>query len=186
MKGWLRVKSRDLTRDFSRRSLHFLPYPNNKRKQVTYHPYLRKRCFRLDLAYSTSIPSLEQKHPSCWKIFKSRHKDIALMSMYMTEKFCAFMRNIIFKSCFLLSVYSRFSSRLQGHVSQHTSPRFVIPLSSRRHLFHALFTHLISNLSYVHLYSREWTHRTQTRERVDNEHPEKVGHCSWSKDLEWW
>ena len=37
--------------------------------------------FRLDLAYSTSIPSLEQKDSSCWKIFRSRHNDIALMSM---------------------------------------------------------------------------------------------------------
>ena len=39
---------------------------------------------RLDLTCSTSIPSFEQtKHPSCWKIFKSRHNDIALMPMYM-------------------------------------------------------------------------------------------------------
>ena len=42
---------------------------------------------RLDLAYSTSIPSLEQKPSSCWKIFKSRHHDIALMSVYMTDTF---------------------------------------------------------------------------------------------------
>ena len=27
--------------------------------------------------------------------------------MYMTDTFCSFMRNIIFKSCFLLSEYSR-------------------------------------------------------------------------------
>ena len=59
--------------------------------------------FRLDLAYSTSSPSLEQKHSSCWKILKSRNNDIALMSMYMTDTFCSFTRNVIFKSCFLLS-----------------------------------------------------------------------------------
>ena len=63
--------------------------------------------FTLDLAYSTSIPSLEQKHSSCWKIFKSRHYDIALMSMYMTDTFCSFTRNFIFKGCFLLSEYGR-------------------------------------------------------------------------------
>ena len=63
--------------------------------------------FRFELAYSTSIPSLEQKHSSCWKIFKSRrHNDIALMSMYMTDTFCSFTRNFIFKSCFLLSEYT--------------------------------------------------------------------------------
>ena len=33
----------------------------------------------------------------------SRHHDIALMSMYMTDTFCSFMRNVIFQSCFLLS-----------------------------------------------------------------------------------
>ena len=44
--------------------------------------------FRFDLAYSTSIPSWEQKHSSYWKIFKSRHHNIALMSMYMTDIFC--------------------------------------------------------------------------------------------------
>ena len=31
--------------------------------------------FRLDLTYSSSIPILEQKHSSCWKIFKSKHHD---------------------------------------------------------------------------------------------------------------
>ena len=61
--------------------------------------------FRLDLAYSTCIPSLEQKHSSCWKIFKSRHPDIALMSVYMTDTFCSFTRNVIFISCFLFSLY---------------------------------------------------------------------------------
>ena len=64
--------------------------------------------FRLDLAYSTSNLSLEQKHSSCWKIFKSRHNDIALMSMYRTDTFCSFTRNVIFKSCFFLSEYGRF------------------------------------------------------------------------------
>ena len=29
------------------------------------------------------------------------------MSMYMTDTFCSFMRYLIFKSCFLLSEYSR-------------------------------------------------------------------------------
>ena len=77
-----------------------LPY-SDKRKQVTTHPNLRKLWFLLDLAYSTSIPSLEQKHSSCWKIFKSRHHDIAVMSMYKTDTFCSFTRNFIFKSCFL-------------------------------------------------------------------------------------
>ena len=52
--------------------------------------------FRLGLEYSTSIPSLEQKHSSCWKIFRSRYNDIALMSMYMTDAFCSFTRNVIF------------------------------------------------------------------------------------------
>ena len=38
----------------------------------------------LDWTYSiiiiyTYIPSLEQKHSSCWKIFESRHHDIALI-----------------------------------------------------------------------------------------------------------
>ena len=60
---------------------------------------------RLDLAYSTSIPSLEQKHSSCWKIFKSRYNDIALISVYLTDTFCSFTRNAIFKSFFLLSLY---------------------------------------------------------------------------------
>ena len=61
--------------------------------------------FRLDLAYFSSIPSLEQKHSSYRKIFKSRHNDIASMSMYMTDTFGSFTRNVIFKSCFLLSEY---------------------------------------------------------------------------------
>ena len=70
---------------------------------------------RLDLAYSTSIPSLEQKHSSCWKIFKSRHNDIALMSMYITDTFCSFTRNVIFKSCFLLSEYGRIVFERSSH-----------------------------------------------------------------------
>ena len=45
---------------------------SDKRKQLTNHPNLRKWCFRLDLAYATSILSLEEKPSSCWKIFKSR------------------------------------------------------------------------------------------------------------------
>ena len=61
--------------------------------------------FRLDLACSTSIPSFEQKLSSCWEIFMSRHHDIALTSMYMTDTFCSFTRNVIFQSCFLLSKY---------------------------------------------------------------------------------
>ena len=81
-----------------------LPY-SDKRKQVTILPNLRKWCFRLDLAYSTSIPSLEQKHSSYSKISKSRYNDIALMPMHMTDTFCLFTRNVIFKSCFLLSEY---------------------------------------------------------------------------------
>ena len=52
--------------------------------------------FRLDLAYFTSIPSLEQKYSSCWKIFKSRYNDIALMLMYMTDTFCSFTREMSF------------------------------------------------------------------------------------------
>ena len=80
---------------------------SDKRKQLTNHPNLRKwSYFRLDLAYSTSVPSLEQKHSSAWKIFKLRYNDIALMSMYITDTFCSFTRNVIFKSCFLLSLYS--------------------------------------------------------------------------------
>ena len=62
--------------------------------------------FRLELANFT-FWVLEQKHSSCWKIFKSRHNDIALMSMYMADTFCSFTRNVIFKSCFLLSEYGR-------------------------------------------------------------------------------
>ena len=61
--------------------------------------------FRLVLAYSTSNPSLEQKHSFCWKIIKSRHNDIALMSMYVTDTFCSFTTNFIFTSCFFLSEY---------------------------------------------------------------------------------
>ena len=34
--------------------------------------------FRLDVACSTSKLSLEQKHSSCWKIFKSRHHDYCI------------------------------------------------------------------------------------------------------------
>ena len=54
--------------------------------QIT--PDLRWGVFtcRSDLASSTSIPSFEQKHSSCWKIFKSRYNDIALTSMYMYDR----------------------------------------------------------------------------------------------------
>ena len=55
-----------------------LPY-SDKRKQLTNHPNLSKWCFRLELAYSTSIPSLEQKHSSCWKIFKSRYNVLMIL-----------------------------------------------------------------------------------------------------------
>ena len=82
-----------------------LPY-SDKRKQVTNHPNLRKWCFSNGLSiYSTSILRLEEKHSPCWKIFKSRHHDIALISMYMADTFCSFTRNFIFESCFLLSEY---------------------------------------------------------------------------------
>ena len=63
--------------------------------------------FRLDLAFSTFSPSVEQKHSSCWKIFKSRRNDVALMSMYMADTFCSFTRYYIFRSCFPLSEYGR-------------------------------------------------------------------------------
>ena len=72
--------------------------------------------FRLDLAYSTSIPILEQKHSSCWK--KYRYNDISLMSMYMTDTFCSFTRNFIFKSCFLLSECGRIDPM---HWCHHTT-----------------------------------------------------------------
>ena len=49
-------------------------------------------------------------------IFKSRHNDIALMSMFMTGTLCSFMRNIIFKSCFLLSEYGSTDPQIQTHV----------------------------------------------------------------------
>ena len=71
--------------------------PNSdKRKQVTKLPNLRKWCFRLNLA--TSNLSLHQKHSSCWEIFKSRYHAIVLMSIYMTDTFCSFMRHVILKS----------------------------------------------------------------------------------------
>ena len=75
--------------------------------------------FRLDLAYCTSIPSLEQKHSSCWKIFKSRYNDIALMSMHMTDTFCSLTRTVIFKSCFFLSEYGRFPLYPKGTLKCH-------------------------------------------------------------------
>ena len=82
-----------------------MPY-SDKRKQVANHRNLRKwSFFRLHLAYSTSNPTLEQKHSSCWESLTSRHNDIALMSMYMTDTFWSFTRNVIFKSCFLFSEY---------------------------------------------------------------------------------
>ena len=37
------------------------------------------------------------------------------MSMYMTDTFCSFMRNVIFKSCFLFSEYG--STELTGQVN---------------------------------------------------------------------
>ena len=63
-----------------------------QKEQVTNHPNLRKWIFSFlqkeqdrNLALSTSNPNLEQEHSSCWKIFKSRHNDNALMSVYMTN-----------------------------------------------------------------------------------------------------
>ena len=60
--------------------------------------------FKSDLACSSSTPSFEPNHSFCWKLFKWKYNDIALMSMYMTGTFCSFyekcqMSN--FKSCFL-------------------------------------------------------------------------------------
>ena len=63
--------------------------------------------FTLDFYISTSSLSFEQKHSSCWKIFKSRHHDIALMSMYVTDTFCSYTRNFIFKRWVLLSEEGR-------------------------------------------------------------------------------
>ena len=78
-------------------------------------------CFyRLDLAYITSNLSFEQKHPPCWKIFRSRH-DIALMSMYMTDICCSFARNVIFKSCFLLSEWGRICKWMSWWCLSHTT-----------------------------------------------------------------
>ena len=49
--------------------------------------------FRLDLAYSTCIPSLEHwTHPA----ERYLSQDIALMSMYITDTFCSFTRNVIY------------------------------------------------------------------------------------------
>ena len=67
------------------KSIAILPY-SDKRKQVTNLPNLRKwSMFRIGL--STFYSSLEQKHSSCSEIFKLRHHDIALMSMYITDTF---------------------------------------------------------------------------------------------------
>ena len=97
---------------------HWLTFPTNKNLKLCC-PTLTKGSnwqithiwesdvFRLDLSYFTSIPNLEQKHSTCWTIFKSRHNDTALMSVYMTDTFFSFTRNVIFKSCFLLSEYGR-------------------------------------------------------------------------------
>ena len=77
-------------------------------KEATHKSPKSEKVMFLDwtlLAYSSSIPSLEQKHSSCWKIFQSRYNDIVLMSMYITDTFCSFRRNVIIKSCFLLSEY---------------------------------------------------------------------------------
>ena len=78
--------------------------------------------FRLDLACSTSSPSSEQKHSSCWKIFKSKRNDIALKSMYITDTFCSFTRNIILKSCFLLLLSPKFCKFL--HIVNDTPGSF--------------------------------------------------------------
>ena len=58
-----------------------LPY-SDKRKQVTNHP--NQKSFLSFFIYSTSILSLQQKHSFSWKT-NSRHHDITLMSMYMTN-----------------------------------------------------------------------------------------------------
>ena len=68
-------------------SVAILPY-SDKRSNWQITQIWQSDVFRLDLAYSTSIPSLKQKHSSCWKIFKSRYNDTALMSMYKTDTFC--------------------------------------------------------------------------------------------------
>ena len=40
---------------------------------------------------------------SAERCINSRHHEITLMSMYITDTFCLFTRNVSFKSCFLLS-----------------------------------------------------------------------------------
>ena len=47
-----------------------LPYSDKRNQQIT--QIWESDVFRWDLAYSTSTPSLEQKHSSCWKVSKSR------------------------------------------------------------------------------------------------------------------
>ena len=96
---------------------------SDKRKQVTNHPNLRKWCFAIgltDLAYSTSILSLEQKHSPCWMIFKSRHHDIALMSMDMADTFCSFTRNVISRvASFCQSTAEPYCIALEWHNCMH-------------------------------------------------------------------
>ena len=50
------------------------------------------------------------------KDIKSRHHDIALMSMYLTDTFCSFTRNFTFKSCqsraVLLGIHSHLGIQL--------------------------------------------------------------------------
>ena len=64
-------------------------------------------------------------------LFITRFHNIALMSMYMTDTFCSFTRNVTFQSCFLLSWYGRtqIRERIKGNdscflfkwSSEHTS-----------------------------------------------------------------
>ena len=84
--------------------------------------------FRLDLACSTSSLSFQQKHSSCWKMFKSRHHDIALMSMKVTDTFCLFMRNITFMTCSLLSKYSSMKKSPKSRARINRRPWPPVPL----------------------------------------------------------
>ena len=69
-------------------------------KQVTNHQIWDIDVFWLDLSCSTSNPSFEQKYSSCWQELKSRHNDIALMSIYMTDTFCSFCEKCHFQELF--------------------------------------------------------------------------------------
>ena len=64
------------------------------------------------ITYSASIPSLKQKHSHDDVRYLSQDNDIA-MSM-LADTFCSFTRNVIFKSCFLLSEYGSVSSVPKG------------------------------------------------------------------------